>query len=323
MTGDTSPRIQLSPSREPARRVDPRGFAEEPLFFGPHEAPLYGVLHLPGLVAAGTPADSIYPPIIHVHSFGIEQVAAYRMEVEFARAAAAAGFPVLRFHMRGCGDSFGDFASITFQSMVEDVVEAAAFLTSRGLGRSPVLLGVRLGAEIALRAAVALGGVRALVLWEPVGDPRGYFDSLLRSLLISALAHGKKTGETVSTLSERLRSEGAIDILGYPLYRTIYEDAQPYVIPDGAVLAQNVLLVSIGKRMRVPAAQSELADALLLRGIRCETHEIREEPGWQFNANPSFVCPMLTETTLGWCRDRIGAAEMATRRSPIGRIEVR
>ncbi len=323
MSIDRTGRIELTEDRAPARRVDPRGFAEEALFFGPPEAPLYGVLHTPGLMASGGGTEPIYPPIIHIHSFGIEQVAAYRMEVEFARAAAAAGFPAFRFHLTGCGDSHGDFARLTFDRMVEDVRAAAAYLDGRGLGRWPVLLGVRLGAEIAVRAAVALGGVRALILWEPVGNPRAYFDSLLRSLLISALAQGRKSGETVASLTERVRADGSVDILGYPLHRTLWEDARPFAVPEGAPVAQDALVVSIGKRMRVPAAITDVVGALSARGVRCETREVRDEPGWQFNENPSHVCPALTETTIGWCRERISAAEMAGRRTPLGRIEVR
>jgi pimeloyl-ACP methyl ester carboxylesterase len=167
---------------------------EEPAFFGPQEAPMYSVFHVPMSHTSGRHGTT--PPILVVHSYGIEQVASYRMEVEFARAAAAEGFPVLRFHMTGCGDSFGDFADVTVDRMTEDVRQAAAHVATLGFRLPPVLLGVRLGAEIAVRAAAALGGVRALILWEPVRDARGYLEGLLRSLLISNLAQGKKTGET-------------------------------------------------------------------------------------------------------------------------------
>ncbi len=334
-----------APSAAQSCRVDPGGFVEEAFFFGPPEAPLYGVLHLPARVADGGRPER--PPILHVHSYGIEQVASYRMEVEFARAAAAAGFPVLRFHMTGCGDSFGEFAEVTIDSMVEDVRRASAFVTERGLDGPPALLGVRLGADVAIRAAAALGGARALILWEPVRDPRAYLESLLRSLLISNLAQGKKTGETVATLVERLRRDGFVDVLGYPIHRRIYDGARPLDIAAGARVASEALVVSIGKRVRPPAAAVEIARALRERGVACETRDVRAEPGWQFNANPSFVTAELTEATLGWCVEHLrgeteaAAAAPATpstpstspppspsqtpppARAPHGRIEVR
>jgi hypothetical protein len=91
---------------------------------------------------------------------------------------------------------------------------------------------------------------------------------------------------------------------------------------------------------------TDAARALETRGVRCETREVRAEPGWQFNANPSFVSPELTETTLAWCLERLArpgtAAASATAattaneassetaldapppaKSPVGRIEIR
>jgi hypothetical protein len=289
-----------------SRRVDPRGFVEDAFFFGPDEAPLYAVLHAP--LPSGRAGEIERPPILHVHSYGIEQIASYRMEVEMARAAAAAGFPVLRFHMTGCGDSFGEFADVTVDGMVADVVRAADLAAARGLRGQPILLGVRLGADVAVRAAAALCGVSALILWEPVPSPRAYLEGLLRSLLISNLAQGKRSGDTVATLLERLRAEGSVDVLGYPIHRRIYDEATPFAPPADAPIAQDALVVSIGKRRCAPAAIADAARLLATHGVRCETRDVQEEPGWQFNANPSFVSPALTETTLAWCLARFAAA---------------
>lgn len=292
-----------------ARRTDPRGFAEEAFFFGPAGAPLYGVLHAPA--AAG--ARAAYPAVVHVHSYGIEQVAAYRIEVEFARAAATAGFPVLRFHMSGSGDSFGEFADITIDGMVRDVGLAVRLLEERGLagaGRAPILLGVRLGCDVAIRAAAALGGVRALVLWEPVADARAHLESMLRSRIISALAQGRKSGETVASLVASLERDGAVDVLGYPIHRRIYAEAAPLSIgalPGGAPPARDALVVSIGKRQKPTVRCAEIARGLESAGVRVEIRELREEMAWQFNSNPSFVSPALTEITLSWVARLAGA----------------
>ena len=301
-----------------ARRSDARGFTEEAFFFGPDGAPLFAVLHLPARATA-------FPPIIHVHSYGIEQVASYRIEVEFARAAAAAGFPVLRFHMTGSGDSFGDFAEMTIASMVADVRRAVELMATRGIsaGARPVLLGVRLGCDIAVRAAEALGSVRALILWEPASDPRAYFESILRSRLISALAQGKKTGETVASLVEQLRAEGCVDVLGYPVHRRIYDEATPLVIRSSPVTT-DALIVSIGKRQKPSARCVAIERMLGDAGARCEIRELREDVAWQFNSNPSFVSPALTELTLAWCLSRLGGDEsVAARATAANRLETR
>ncbi len=285
-----------------ARRIDPRGFSEEAFFFGPATAPLYAVLHAPAPAARA----SVRPSIVHVHSYGIEQVASYRIEVEFARAAAAAGFPVLRFHMSGAGDSFGEFSEMTIDGMVSDVVLAARNLEERGLAgenRAPILLGVRLGCDIAIRAASALGGVRALILWEPVADPRAYIESILRSRIISALAQGRKSGNTVASLVEKLNRDGVVDVLGYPVHSRLYAEASTLAIgalPGGAPPARDALVVSIGKRQKPTARCAEIARRLEETGARAEIRELREETAWQFNSNPSYVSPALTQMTLAW-----------------------
>jgi len=302
-----------------ARRIDPRGFTEEAFFFGPASAPLYAVLHAP--LPNASPAA--LPPIVHVHSYGIEQVATYRIEVEFARAAAAAGFPVLRFHMTGAGDSFGEFSEITIDGMVRDVVLAVRSLEERGLaadGRAPILLGVRLGCDIAIRAAAALGGVRALILWEPVADPRAYLESILRSRIISALAQGQKSGDTVASLVETLTRDGVVDVLGYPVHKRIYSEAAALEIgalPGGGPPARDALVVSIGKRQKPTARCAEIASRLAEVGARVETRELREDAAWQFNSNPSFVSPALTEMTLAW------TAGIAAPSSATGRADAR
>jgi pimeloyl-ACP methyl ester carboxylesterase len=310
MTNDSRERRAEAPASG-ARRSDARGFTEEAFFFGPSEAPLFAVLHRPVRATK-------LPPIIHVHSYGIEQVAAYRIEVEFARAAAAAGFPVLRFHMTGAGDSFGDFAEMTIAGMVADVGRALELTVQRGLSSDskPVLLGVRLGCDVAVRAAEALGRVRGLILWEPAQDPRAYFDSILRSRLISALAQGKKTGDTVASLVEQLHAEGSVDVLGYPVHRRIYDEASPLAIRSAPV-ATDALVVSIGKRQKPPARCVAVERMLADAGARCEIRELREEVAWQFNSNPSFVSPALTELTLAWCLARFGGAEHDGARSAI------
>src|SRR5688572_11635195 len=50
------------------------------------------------------------------HSFGIEQVHLGRLDTMVARALAGAGFPVVRFHGRGYGDSEGSVEEISLSS---------------------------------------------------------------------------------------------------------------------------------------------------------------------------------------------------------------
>src|SRR5512143_991682 len=121
---------------------------ETPFFFEPGQRPLYAVYHEPLRERAGAPV------LVYVHSTGVEQITNYRNQVNLARAAAAAGFPALRYHARGHGDSGGDFADVTRDSLVEDARAAAVEALRRSGAARVVWAGDRLGALV---AACALG----------------------------------------------------------------------------------------------------------------------------------------------------------------------
>ena len=93
---------------------------ETPLHFESAGHPLYGVYFAPRRARAGAPV------VVHIHGLGVEQIALYREETLAARAAAALGIPVFRWHARGHGDSSGDFADVTLATLEEDARAAAA-----------------------------------------------------------------------------------------------------------------------------------------------------------------------------------------------------
>jgi len=82
-----------------SRALPARSATETPFFFAVQGVPLYAVLHDAAAERAGAPV------VVHVHGLGVEQITLYRQEVLAARAAAALGFPVFRYHARGHGDS--------------------------------------------------------------------------------------------------------------------------------------------------------------------------------------------------------------------------
>jgi putative redox protein len=72
--------------------------------------------------------------------------------VRISEALAAEGVEVLRFDFTGLGQSEGDFSSTDFSSNVDDLVDAAAFMGSRGAAPS-LLIGHSLGGTAVLAAA--------------------------------------------------------------------------------------------------------------------------------------------------------------------------
>src|SRR2546430_7718346 len=77
------------------------------------------------------------------HSLGMEQMHMQRFEVATARALAAEGLPVLRYHSPGYGDSHGPSSEVSPESPLRDAVAAGQLLSSSegilGIG----LLGAR------------------------------------------------------------------------------------------------------------------------------------------------------------------------------------
>mgnify|MGYP001260763429 CR=1 FL=1 len=264
---------------------------------------MYAVYHQ---AVAGRPNS---PVVVHVHGLGVEQITLYRQEVLAARAAAAHGFPVLRYHSRGHGDSAGASADVTLASLVEDA-RAAADEAKRVSGRARVVwLGVRMGALVAALAGGPTSGrddAAGFVLWEPVAQGPEYFRQQLRTVLFSHVAGGKKPDATVDQLLARLESEGSLDVLGYTLQRSLVESFEPAEL--GRALAgvrAPVLLAQVQARAKLAPAHARLLAALSPAdsggdGASATSVLVQQEPGYQHMSNPAWQSDELTRLTVEW-----------------------
>jgi pimeloyl-ACP methyl ester carboxylesterase len=87
--------------------------------------------------------------------------------VRISEALAIEGITVLRFDFTGLGQSEGDFSSTHFSSNVDDLVDAAAFMSARGEPPS-LLVGHSLGGTAVLAAAHEIGSAVAVAT---IGSP--------------------------------------------------------------------------------------------------------------------------------------------------------
>jgi len=265
--------------------------------------PLYAVFHeaVPGRAAA--------PVVVHVHGLGVEQITLYRQEVMAARVAAARGFPVLRFHARGHGDSGGVSADVTLESFVADA-RAAADEARRLSGRDRVAwLGVRMGALVAALAGGPGSGredAAAFLFWEPVAKPADFFRQQLRTLLFSQVAGGNKPDATVDQLLARVESQGSVDVLGYTLQRTLVRSLADASLARALTgVRARVMLAQIEARARLSPAHAQLVEALKSGGADVATALVQDEPGYQLMSNPMWESEALTRVTLEWL-DAVG-----------------
>lgn len=266
-----------------------------PLFFRSAGRPLFAVHHLPAVARPDAPV------LVHCHGLGAEQMVSYRTEVLAARAAAARGWPVLRFHARGHGDSAGDAATATLDDLVDDALAAADEARRRSGAARVVWLGVRFGALVAAKALARRRDTAGLVLWEPVLQPADYFHGMLRGLLFSQLASGRRPTRTVDELLASVVRDGPVDVNGYELHAPMLESSRGVELP--ALLAAHAaptLVAQLQRRPKLADGPGRLVAALEAQGCAVAVRRYEEEPGWHFLRNPAWQSPALAHDTAGW-----------------------
>lgn len=278
-----------------ARRVDQTtGVIEEAEFFGPSSQKLFGVRYTP----PGAPAMGL----VICASLHAELLVTYRSDVILARALAARGVAVQRFHYRGAGHSDGESSESTFDSMVEDAHAAVERLREQTGVESPAFLGTRWGALVAAAAAKRFEGA-PLVLWEPTLEAPRFFQDALRAQKIHNLK--EQTGDRPATdLIEEMRRDGFIDVLGYPIDWNLYQSAEGRTLDDElGVGARPILIAQVGRGKELRASNQRAVDRWTSRGCQVRVELVRkEEISWFLPSarHRNDDTQLLVELTTAW-----------------------
>jgi alpha/beta superfamily hydrolase len=205
-----------------------------------------------------------------------EKKSSLRALVETARALAReAGLAALRIDFRGTGDSSGRSEGATLDTMAEDAVSASDWLSER-LGRARVsLLGLRLGAAVAVLAAERAAPSR-LVLVEPVVDGAAYVRELERQRAIRRMltrGSGARAAEG---------EEGPFDLDGLALGRGFLgELARLDLVERARVLAAKASPRALVLQVGAPKAlRRELASLAQALGGAASAEAVVAEPFW-------------------------------------------
>lgn len=120
--------------------------------------------------------------VLLCNPFGEEAVRAHRAYRVLARRLDEAGYPTMRFDYAGTGDSSGEAGEHGIADWLADIAAAADALRADSGQSRIVVIGLRLGASLAVLAAQR-GLLRAghLLLWDPVVDGAGYLRDLERA----------------------------------------------------------------------------------------------------------------------------------------------
>jgi len=134
---------------------------------------LLGALHHPQRLRPRTTAVLLCNP------FGEEASRAHRVYRVLATQLERAGYTALRFDYSGTGDSLGATAGATIDAWIADIGVAAERLRAASGAARLAVIGLRLGATLAVLAS-ARGELRArhLLMWDPVVDGAAYLREL-------------------------------------------------------------------------------------------------------------------------------------------------
>lgn len=271
--------------------------AETPFFFQGQVGELFGVWHEPQGDARGV-------TLVFCHPFMEEKLWAHRVFVHMARTLAEAGFGVLRFDMRGNGDSDGRFAEATLDNYLSDIDTARAEAAKRAPDSKIGLLGLRLGAGLAAQAAARFGFDGPLVLWEPVTSGDRYSQEILRSNLTTQMAvHGKVT-TTREQLVEQMQAGEPVDVEGYEFSWTVFEALKNanFAEAAGEPYGQPTLVVQVVKNEKQPLRKDleAMAEAV---AKDAKVDKAEEEPFWREIKTYYGQAPRLEALTLDWLRE--------------------
>jgi pimeloyl-ACP methyl ester carboxylesterase len=263
------------------------------------------------------------------HSFGLEQIGLLSAEVPVARALSAAGFPVLRFHAQGYGDSELPVEQVSLASHVRDTLDAVAVL-ERTTGLSRVgLMGARFGAAVAALAADRIGAA-ALALWDPAISGRTYLRGLMRQSTLSdvASAHAGRKIETPQEREQELSAAGIVDLQGVPLTREAFEELSSMDLrSDLGSFNGESLIVQITASAEIRSPVASLAERLRELGGECSVEVIADSWARTFGSQrfrPSAdrthkidtqlgITNRLTELTVAWSQSLSGLATTQSR----------
>jgi exosortase A-associated hydrolase 2 len=262
---------------------------EIPYFFG-SSPQLFGVFH-------GSDAAQRLP-FVFCHPFGEEKLWGQRVYVTFARALAQRGHPVLRFDLAGNGDSEGEFVDSSLTSATRDLDLAIADLKQRTGADGIGLLGLRLGASLAIRQAAARDDIRRVVAWSPIVKGGPYLQELLRINVTTQMAVYREVREDRTELGRRLADGGSVNIDGYEIGGALARDLDRLSLLDAPGPSAPTLVVSID---RAPQPRPVPDLERLVSHLPAATFAaVQEEPFWKEIPRFYDTAPALYAATLGW-----------------------
>ena len=143
-----------------------------PFFFGTSGRRLFGAYHAPEGRGRG-------PAVVLCQPFGHEYLRGHRAFRNLAIAIAERGHHVIRFDYFGTGDSAGSSDEHTVEQSLADIAAAIEEIKDISEATEVTLVGLRLGATLAMLAASTRRDVDRVILWDPIIAGDTHLDGLV------------------------------------------------------------------------------------------------------------------------------------------------
>ena len=273
---------------------------ETPFFFERSGALLFGVVH--------EPARAGRLPIVFCHPFGEEKLWTHRTFVSFARALAQRGHCVLRFDYLGNGDSSGSFSESSMSTAGDDIAAAIELIKQRTGAPYVGLLGLRLGASLAFKAAAARSDVKALVLWSPILDGGRYLQELLRINVTTQLAVYREVKRDREALAAVLEAGNSVNVDGYEMGPDMARQLGALALGEERIPPAARCLIAHLDRNPAAKAPREL-EALCAKMANGQITVVPEDQFWKEIPRFYYQAPNLFAATERWLdEDHAGPA---------------
>ncbi len=267
---------------------------ETPLLFGYGGNTLYGVIYCP-VKATSCPGVIICPPLF------TEAMESHGVLVNLARLLAERGYPTLRFDYRGTGESEGQWEEYSIPEYLADIGEASVLLRRKTGGRPIGILGVRMGATMALMKAAEDNSFSFAALIEPVTHGERYVTDLLRLNVAQQLRDFQKVTAGPGKLAEIIQAGNEIMIAGFTLNRERYNTlAAIDLFEYGARISVPSALFSFRTSRAADTSAEKLFETIRSVSPGSIFHRIDRLPFWRQTPRLIRRIPELFDILTEW-----------------------
>ena len=193
----------------------------DPFYFSRENCKLFGIVHLPLKRKCCTYA-------VFCNPFAEEKINSHRLFFNYANELAELGILAMRFDYWGTGDSSGNFEDATFETRTRDILRACEVCREKYNCEEVILLGLRIGANLALKASSLFG--YHCIAWAPVPDLYHYLFDLLRINLTTQTSIYKKIVRNRNELIKDLKDGKLVSVDGYLLTWNLFAEAPDFSI---------------------------------------------------------------------------------------------